>query len=259
MSEYYKNILKDHINLFVKFLDFEEKVNEIAYIILTSFVNKGKLILCGNRGSAADSQHIAAEFVGRFEIERVKIWTNDMKTVFLDRDGVINKDYGYVNKWEDFIFIAGSLEALAILSQKKFRIIIVTNQAGIAKGYYTENDFKILTRRFNSFCKDKDIIIFDTFYCPHHIDGVVEKYRKVCNSRKPCSGMFLKAMKKHKINVKDSLMVGDKITDLIASSNAGIEMNFLVNEKKKISNSKPKINFKVRPNLLSVVKEICVS
>lgn len=182
-----------------------------------------------------------------------------MKTVFLDRDGVINKDYGYVNKWEDFIFIAGSLEALEILSQKKFRIIIVTNQAGIAKGYYTENDFKILTRRFNSFCKDKGIIICDTFYCPHHIDGVVEKYRTVCNSRKPYSGMFLKAIKKHKINVKDSLMVGDKMTDLIASSNAGIEINFLVSEKKKISNSKPKIKFKVRPNLLSIVKEICVS
>lgn len=70
MSDYYKNILKDHINLFENFLVFEDQVNDIANSIYKSFINKGKLILCGNGGSAADSQHIAAEFVGRFEIER---------------------------------------------------------------------------------------------------------------------------------------------------------------------------------------------
>ena len=70
MNEYYKNILKDHINLFENLLDFEEKVFNIANLIYNSFINKGKLILCGNGGSAADSQHIAAEFIGRFEIER---------------------------------------------------------------------------------------------------------------------------------------------------------------------------------------------
>ena len=70
MNEYYKNILKDHINLFENLLDFEEKVFNIANLIHNSFINKGKLILCGNGGSAADSQHIAAEFIGRFEIER---------------------------------------------------------------------------------------------------------------------------------------------------------------------------------------------
>ena len=180
----------------------------------------------------------------------------NMKTIFLDRDGVINKDYGYVNKWENFVFISGSLEALDILTKKKIRIIIVTNQAGIARGYYTEQDFKNLTDKFNDFCKNKSIEIHDTFYCPHHIDGVVEKYRKVCNFRKPNPGMFLKAIKKYKINVKQAIMVGDNITDLIASSNAGIEMNFLVNEKKKDHNSEIKINFKTRTDLLSIVKEI---
>lgn len=182
-----------------------------------------------------------------------------MNTIFLDRDGVINEDYGYVNKWENFVFIAGSLEALQILSKNNFRIIIVTNQAGIARGYYTEDDFKNLTDTFNNFCKKKDIRIHDTFYCPHHVDGVVKKYRKACNFRKPNSGMFLKAIKKYKINVKDALMVGDKLTDLIASCNAGIEKNFLVNKKKKNLSSKIKINFDTRPELLTVVKEICVS
>ena len=182
-----------------------------------------------------------------------------MKTIFLDRDGVINEDYGHVHKWENFVFISGSLEGLKILSKKKFRIIIVTNQAGIAKGYYTENDLKTLSNTFNKFCKNEGIKIDDTYYCPHHVDGVVKQYIKACNFRKPNSGMFLKAIKKYKINVRNSIMVGNNVTDLIASSNAGIEMNFLVNAKKKDTNSEIKINFKMRPNLLSVVEEICMN
>ena len=182
-----------------------------------------------------------------------------MYTIFLDRDGVINEDYGYVNKWENFVFIAGSLEALQILSKNNFRIIIVTNQAGIARGYYTENDFKKLTNTFNNFCNKKGIRIHDTFYCPHHVDGVVKKYRKACNFRKPNSGMFLKAIKKYKINVRNAIMVGDKMTDIIASFNAGIKHNFLLNTKKKVKSSEIKINFEIRSELLSVVKEICAS
>ena len=182
-----------------------------------------------------------------------------MKTIFLDRDGVINKDHGYVYKWENFDFIPGSLEALQILTKYGYKIIVITNQSGIARGYYTENDFKFLTDQFNNFCKNKGIKIHDTFYCPHHIDGIIEKYTKNCKFRKPNSGMFLKAIKKHKINVSNAFMVGDKMTDLIASSNAGITMNFLVNEKKKISKSAININFEIRPNLLNIVKKICES
>jgi len=182
-----------------------------------------------------------------------------MNTIFLDRDGVVNEDYGYVNKWENFVFIPGSLEALQILSKNDFMIIIVTNQAGIARGYYTEKDFEKLTNTFNNFCEKKEIRIHDTFYCPHHVDGVVKKYRKACNFRKPNSGMLLKAIKKHKINLRNAVMVGDNIKDLIASSNAGIEANFLVNKKKQEPSSAIKINYEIRANLLSVVKEICVS
>lgn len=94
MSEYYKNILKDHINLFKNFLDFEKNINDIANIIYNSFIKKGKLILCGNGGSAADSQHIAAEFVGRFEIER-----GPLPAIALTTDTSVitclSNDYGY--------------------------------------------------------------------------------------------------------------------------------------------------------------------
>ncbi|MDC1210243.1 HAD-IIIA family hydrolase, partial [Pseudomonadota bacterium] len=96
-----------------------------------------------------------------------------MKTIFLDRDGVINEDSGYVHNWDKFKFIDGSLKALQLLTKNNFNIIIVTNQAGIAKGFYTEIDFKNLSSEFLRFCSQNKIKIMDTFYCPHHIDGVI--------------------------------------------------------------------------------------
>ena len=103
-----------------------------------------------------------------------------MKTIFLDRDGVINKDFGYVNKWDQFKLINGTLKALQTLSKNNFNIIIVTNQAGIAKGFYTEEDFHTLTRKFEHFCLNNDIKILHTFYCPHNKDGIIKRYSKDC-------------------------------------------------------------------------------
>ena len=106
-----------------------------------------------------------------------------MRTIFLDRDGVINEDFGYVYKWADFKFIDGSLKALQILTKNQFNIIIVTNQAGIAKGFYTEADFKKLSSEFLNFCLQKKIKIMDIFFCPHHIDAVIPEYNKLCKNK----------------------------------------------------------------------------
>jgi D-glycero-D-manno-heptose 1,7-bisphosphate phosphatase len=179
-----------------------------------------------------------------------------MKTIFLDRDGVINRDFGYVNKWKDFEFIEGSLEALQILTKNEFSIIIVTNQAGIAKGLYTENDFQKLTNDFYFFCLKNNVKILDTFYCPHHKDGTVKKYTKSCKNRKPNSGMFLKAAKIYNIELTKAIMVGDNITDITASISAGIRNNYLVKPdltKEKLSNE---LKFTIKENLLSVTREI---
>ena len=180
-----------------------------------------------------------------------------MKTIFLDRDGVINKDTGYVYKWRDFEFLNGSLEALKILTNENFNIIIVTNQAGIARGFYTENDFKYLTCQFDEFCLNNKIVILHTFYCPHHKDGIVKEYAKECKNRKPNSGMFFKAANLFNIDLAKSIMVGDKYTDIVASLGAGIKINYLVktNPSKKDLNNK--MMFNVKENLLSVVNEIC--
>ena len=91
-----------------------------------------------------------------------------MKALFLDRDGVINHDYGYVHTWDKFDFIDGSLDALYALSKLKIKIIIVTNQAGIAKGYYTESLLHKLHKKLDNFFTEKNIVVEDYFYCPHH-------------------------------------------------------------------------------------------
>jgi D-glycero-D-manno-heptose 1,7-bisphosphate phosphatase len=179
-----------------------------------------------------------------------------MKTIFLDRDGVINKDFGYVNKWKDFELINGSLEALQFLTKNEFSIIIVTNQAGIAKGLYTENDFKKLTNDFVFFCSNNNVKILDTFYCPHHKEGTIKKYTKNCKNRKPNPGMFLDAAKLYNIELTKAIMVGDNITDMNASISAGIRKNYLVKPnltEEKLSNE---FKFTIKENLLSVTHEI---
>jgi len=179
-----------------------------------------------------------------------------MRTIFLDRDGVINTDFGYVNKWSDFKLIKGTLEALQLLTKHNFNIIILTNQAGIAKGFYTENDFKKLTNKFHIFCMQNDIKILDTLFCPHHKDGIVKEYAKDCDNRKPKSGMFFRASALHKVELTKAIMVGDNITDIIGSTNAGINNNFIVNSDYKNFKFNNKINFKIKENLFEVVKEI---
>ena len=180
-----------------------------------------------------------------------------MKTIFLDRDGVINKDFGYVNKWDQFKLIKGTLKALQTLTKNNFNIIIVTNQAGIAKGFYTEEDFHALTRKFEHFCLKNDVKILNTFYCPHHKDGIIKNYAKDCKNRKPNSGMFLKAAKLYNINLKKAIMVGDNITDIVASTNAGIKINYLIKSHLTKEDLNKKITFIVKENLLSVTNEIC--
>lgn len=180
-----------------------------------------------------------------------------MKTIFLDRDGVINKDFGYVHKWKDFELINGTLLALQILTKHNFNIIIVTNQAGIAKGFYSENDFILLTQQFEKFCLKNNIKILHTFYCPHHKDGVIKKYTKDCKNRKPSSGMFFEAAKIYNIDLKKAIMVGDNYTDITASRSAGIKTNFLIKPNPTEDDLNNQVSFTIKDNLLSVTNELC--
>lgn len=144
-----------------------------------------------------------------------------MKIAFLDRDGVINKEVGYLHKIADFEFIDGVFEACKFLQNQEFKIIIITNQSGIGRGYYGESDFEILTAwMLGEFIKNK-IDILDVFHCPHSPEDN-------CACRKPKSGMFIQASKKYNIDKPNSLMIGDKEADIAAANNFGIDKAILV-------------------------------
>ena len=157
----------------------------------------------------------------------MKLSTN-INTIFLDRDGVINKDSGYITKWSEFIFIEGVLDALIHLTKLDYKLIIITNQSAIARGFCTSEDFinlnKKMLNEFNIF----GIKVTDVFFCPHHKDGVVDQYSMECNFRKPNPGMLLSAADKHNIDLSRSIIVGDKESDLLAGKNAKLHSCYLI-------------------------------
>ena len=144
-----------------------------------------------------------------------------MKTIFLDRDGVINKEKNYLYKKNDFEFIDGIFEACYHFSNLGFKIIVITNQSGIGRGYYSPKDFEILTTWMLEKFMEKHIDILDVFYCPHVPEDK-------CRCRKPSPGMFLKAKKKYNIDMKKSWMIGDKENDIVAANSSGISQTILV-------------------------------
>lgn len=135
------------------------------------------------------------------------------KAIFLDRDGTINVEKNYLHCIEDFEFIPGVIEALKIFQDLGYCLIIVTNQSGIARGYYTEEDFEHLTLWMVKQLEKQGIIITAVYYCPHHPRGSVKEFIQECDCRKPKTGMFQKAAREHAISLKDSYAVGDKIRD----------------------------------------------
>lgn len=146
-----------------------------------------------------------------------------MKVIFLDRDGVINIDDGYVHKKEDWIFTHKCLKALKSFIDKGFKLIIITNQAGIAKGFYSIEDYNALTKWYLNILKKNGISVLSVIYCPHHPQGIVAQYKKDCNCRKPKPGLIKDAVSKFNIDIQKSILVGDKISDIIAGARSEIK------------------------------------
>lgn len=176
-----------------------------------------------------------------------------MKTIFLDRDGVINRDIGYVSKWENFYFLSGVIEALQFFTKNKIEIIIITNQSGLARGLFTTNDYELLNCSFKNFCLNNKIKILDIYHCPHHPKGIIKEFSKNCNCRKPKPGLFLRAIKEHKVNINKSFMVGDKISDMEAARSAGIKNLFIIQTNNDLKDS---LNYNIIRDLFEVTKLI---
>ncbi len=132
---------------------------------------------------------------------------------FLDRDGVINYDYGYICNYKDFKFRPGVIKGLQYLSKKKIKIFIVTNQSGIARGFFTEKDLKLLHDRLKKELLKKKIKLDEIKYSPYHPKGIIKKFAKNHKSRKPNNLMINQLLKKWHIDIKKSFMIGDKLSD----------------------------------------------
>ncbi len=136
------------------------------------------------------------------------------KAVFLDRDGTINVEKHYLYKIEDFEFIPGVIDGLKMLQDAGFLLVIITNQSGIGRGYYTEQEYYKLMDYMCIELKKNGINIAGSYYCPHLKDASVEKYRIDCECRKPKLGLFTQAIQELDIDIDRSFAIGDKIRDL---------------------------------------------
>jgi len=144
-----------------------------------------------------------------------------IKVAFLDRDGVINIDHGYIHTADRFEFFSGSVEALRLLNNNGFTIIIVTNQSGIGRGYYSESDYQLLTQWYVKVLADQGVVIGDVFHCPHAPEDS-------CDCRKPKGGLFLQALDKYSVDLNHSFMVGDKVSDITAAKSVGVGYQYRV-------------------------------
>jgi len=142
--------------------------------------------------------------------------------LFLDRDGVINIDHAYVCKPEDFEFVDGIFDLVAAAKEAGYLVVVVTNQAGIGRGYYTEADFHSLMDWVHEQFASRGGSIDGVYFCPDHPDYGIGNYRRESNLRKPAPGMILQAAEELNIDLGNSIMVGDKTSDAEAGLAAGV-------------------------------------
>jgi D-glycero-D-manno-heptose 1,7-bisphosphate phosphatase len=147
------------------------------------------------------------------------------KALFLDRDGVINVEKNYVYRIEDFEFVDGIFDLCTCAQSLGFKLIVITNQAGIGRGYYTESDFAQLTQWMLQQFASREICIDRVYHCPFHPTAGIGAYRQESYDRKPNPGMIMKAQADFDLDLANSVLVGDKDSDIEAGRAAGIHCN----------------------------------
>jgi D-glycero-D-manno-heptose 1,7-bisphosphate phosphatase len=150
------------------------------------------------------------------------------KAVFLDRDGVINQEVHYLHKIEDFVFLPHVREACVAFKRFGYRLVVVTNQSGIGQGIYSQEDYHRLTDWMREAFVQAGAPLDGVYHCPHHPTKGVGDYRQACRCRKPLPGMLLEAAKDLQIDLAQSVLVGDKESDVQAGIAAGLRATFLI-------------------------------
>ena len=169
--------------------------------------------------------------------------TNSQPAVFFDRDGVLNHDHGFVSSPNQFEWVDGAIKLIRYLNSSNIYVIVVTNQSGVARGYFTESDVNDLHKWMNKELAKESAYIDAFYYCPHHPNGSLKKYSFRCACRKPEPGLIVNALSEWQIDISKSFLIGDKLRDLNAAKKIGLKgylfkeknlFDFFINEVKSI-------------------------
>lgn len=179
------------------------------------------------------------------------------KAAFLDRDGVINVDHGYVSRWEDFEFLPGAIEGMRLLQDSGYKLVVVTNQSGIARGYFSEDDYQELTATYEDFLSSQGVTLSGIYHCPHHPSYPTADQTAPCNCRKPAPGLLFQAINELRINPLQSALFGDSARDLQAGDKASVGKLYLIGSspaflRNAVHATAP---WSISPSLLEAVKE----
>ena len=167
------------------------------------------------------------------------------RAVFVDRDGTLSEEVGYIRDVKQFHLMPLSAKAVRLINQSGLKVIIITNQAGVARGYFPEEMIFKIHKKMEMLLSEQGAYLDGIYYCPHHPEGVIESYRKGCDCRKPASGLLERASKEHGIDLAASYVVGDKVTDIECAHRVGAKgilvlTGFGKDELKRINNTPPK-------------------
>lgn len=152
------------------------------------------------------------------------------KAVFLDRDGTIVVHEPYLSSPDQLKLLPNTSHGIRLFKEHGYLIIVITNQSGIARGFFDEKRLTLIHRKLTGMLGNEGVVIDDLYYCPHHTEGIIEHYKVDCDCRKPKPGMILDAARKYHIDLTQSLMIGDSETDMLAGKNAGCRCVLIKND-----------------------------
>jgi len=179
-----------------------------------------------------------------------------MRAVFLDRDGVVTVDHGYTHRVEDFEFVAGSAAAMKQLQSAGWRLVVVTNQSGIARGLYSSADYERFTAHLRWQLRLQGVHLDAVLHCPHLPDATVAAYRVACDCRKPAPGMLLRAARDLQLDLSASVIVGDRLSDVQAGRAAGVGRCVLVRSGQPIDASDARLADAVFDDLAAFARTV---
>ena len=175
-----------------------------------------------------------------------------VSAVFLDRDGVINYDSGYLSSLVDIKLNKAMIQFVRYLNENKIPVFVVTNQSGISRGYFTEDNLKEINSKISDEYIKNRAHIEKFYYCPHYPTGKIKKFSKKCNCRKPKPGLLLRAANEYKIDLGKSWIIGDKLSDIEAGIAAGIPKKNCI-QVKSVQESELENDFNLSMRILFVI------